>query len=324
MTALRRAGRESPIALLLLLLAQAPELPAQPAFRTDEPVKFAADPSKGFHWDYFLLVPAAADRKGTTLLVVPNNTGNVDDDIRAHEKAALLTFDQARPIASELHLPVLIPVFPRPKSNWQIYTHALDRDVMTTEIKELNRLDLQLLAMIQHAKNAMGTGGFKAADKVLMMGFSASGMFVNRFVMLHPEAVAGAAIGSPGGLPMVPVKSRGEQSLRYPIGTDDLAQIAGAAPDLDELRKVKLHFFLGAEDDNDSVVYRDGFAKEDEDLVMRVFGRTVQERWAVCRKIYSEEKFANAEFVLYPGAGHKVTEAMTAGMLKFFRSILAR
>ncbi|MBI2923578.1 MAG: hypothetical protein HYY18_21190 [Planctomycetes bacterium] len=308
----------------LLLCLSAAKLRAQPAFKTDEPVRFAADPAKGFHWDYFLLVPAAADRKAATLLVVPNNTGSVDDDIAAHEKAALLTFDQARPIASPLNLPVLIPVFPRPKSNWQIYTHALDRDVMTTDIAELKRLDLQLLAMIQDAKAAMARGGFKSADKVLLMGFSASGMFVNRFALLHPKAVRGAAIGSPGGLPMVPLKSRDGSALRYPIGLSDFVEVTGAEPDLEEMKKVRLHFFLGADDQNDSVVYRDGFEKEDEDLILKVFGRNLQDRWALCRKIYAEEKFGNAEFVVYPRAGHKVTAEMTEGMLKFFRTVLAR
>jgi len=294
------------------------------ALKTDEPVRIPADPAKGFHWDYFLLVPATADRKGSTLLVVPNNTGKADDDIKTHEDAALLSFDHARPIASKLNLPVLIPVFPRPMSNWQIYTHALDRDVMTTGILELKRLDLQLLAMIEDAKGRMAGGGFKVADRILMMGFSASGMFVNRFALLHPEAVRAAAIGSPGGLPMVPVATLAGQPLRYPIGTADLAGISGARPDLEELRKLKLYFFLGADDDNDSVIYRDGFEKEDEDLVMKIFGGPLKDRWAVCRKVYADEKFGNVEFVLYPRAGHRVTEEMTEGILTFFRSALAR
>ena len=31
-----------------------------------------------------------------------------------------------------LKVAVLMPVFPRPKTDWQIYTHALDRDALMT------------------------------------------------------------------------------------------------------------------------------------------------------------------------------------------------
>jgi len=41
--------------------------------------------------------------------------------------------------------------------------------------------------------------------KILLEGYSASGMFVNRFVMMHPELVKTFSASHCGGWPMVPV-----------------------------------------------------------------------------------------------------------------------
>ena len=114
-----------------------------------------------------------------------------------------------------------MPVFPRPATDWKIYTHALDRDAMLTDKKEYARFDLQLVAMIDDARARLKKDKLKFDKSVLMTGFSASGMFANRFVFLHPDRVKAAAIGSPGGWAIAPVANYKEKTLRYPIGTGD-------------------------------------------------------------------------------------------------------
>ena len=193
---------------------------------------------------------------------------------------------------------------------------------MLTDIKELNRLDLQLVKMIEDARETMEKGGIKTEQKVLMMGFSASGMFTNRFALIHPEMIKAAAIGSPGGIPMVPVKTLQGVQLRYPIGTADFETITGSPLNTAALSQIPLYFFLGDKDNNDSVVYRDSFEQEDEDLIMKYFGKTLQERWEVCKKAYEESNFRNTRFVLYPGIEHKITNQMIEDLIKFFGDAL--
>lgn len=60
--------------------------------------------------------------------------------------------------------------------------HALDRDALTTEIEGLKRIDRQLISMIDDARERMKQKGLVLNEKVLMAGFSASGMFVNRLL----------------------------------------------------------------------------------------------------------------------------------------------
>src|SRR2546425_366895 len=83
--------------------------------------------------------------------------------------------------------------------------------------------------------------------------------FTNRFAMLHPERVKAAAFGSPGGWALAPIPSWKGKSLRYPIGTADFEAVSGAKLDLERLKKVPLFLFMGSEDTNDSVVYRDSY-----------------------------------------------------------------
>ena len=286
-----------------------------PNFRVD------AVPEKGFSYPYYLHIPPnLRDRKARsrihTLLVVPNNTGQPNDDLAIHESKVKYKMFQAGIVFSRLELPILMPVFPRPKKHWKIYTHALDRDTMITGKKEFRRLDLQLASMIKHARERLRAEEVQVEERVLLYGYSAAGMFVNRFSFLHPKQVKGVAAGSPGGWAIVPVKEYRGRNLKYPIGIGDLRGVSGQPPNLDALRKIPMFIFLGDQDDNDSVVFRDGYEQEDEELVFELFGKTPVERWEISKTLYKKSGM-NARFKLYPEIGHKVSPEMVKDILGF-------
>lgn len=76
--------------------------------------------------------------------------------------------------------------------------------------------------------------------------------------------------------------------------------------------------FLGGEDDNDSVVFRDSYEEEDEGLIFALFGKTPVERWGISKTLYGESRL-DAEFRLYPNVKHTVTKEMMEDILAFFR-----
>jgi dienelactone hydrolase len=275
-------------------------------------VKIEAQADKNFAYPYYLYVPPAlrnAKAEMHTILVVPNNTGVLNDDFSVHETDVKKRMAQNATMASLLDVAVLMPVFPRPKTDWKIYTHALDRDALVTDKKEYQRFDLQLLAMIDNARAKLETEGLKFDRRVLITGFSASGMFANRFTFLHPTRVKAAAIGSPGGWAISPAASYKEKTLRYPIGTGDFKTVAGAKLDLKNLRKVPLFVFMGDQDDNDSVVFGDSYEETDKDLIFALFGKTPIERWGISKSLYEQNKL-QAEFKLYLNIKHTVTAQM--------------
>jgi dienelactone hydrolase len=253
-------------------------------------------PAPGFRWPYLLLAPRSAD--ATTLLVIPNNTGFHSDDLELLRASATCELSREVAMADRLNVAVLVPMFPRTP---EVYTHALSRDALATTTPEIARVDLQLIAMIDHARSILGEG---IRPRVLMSGFSASGSFTGRFAMLHPERVLAAAIGSPGGWPLAP-----SVEWTYPVGVSDVPALTGAKVDLAALRKVSLFLFLGDQDENDSVPFRDSFTAEDEALLMKQFGTTPVARWDASRRLYEVAKL-RATFKLYPGVAHQISQEM--------------
>ena len=305
-----------------ILFAAAATLGQNTANSSPEILKVEPRPTEGFAYPYYLYVPKAVRepeglKKKHTLLVIPNNPGKLNDDLNVHEEDVKRRIRNNAQIADKIGIALLIPVFPRPQSSWQIYTHALDRDSMLTSKKELARFDLQLLAMIDDAHARFAAQKLKFDERVLVLGFSASGMFANRFTFLHPKRVKAAVVGSPGGWPIAPVAFFKEKKLRYPIGIDDFQLVSGKKIDMKSLRKVPLFMFMGSEDDNDSVVFRDSYEKEDEELIFALFGKTPVERWEISKNIYRDNKL-NAEFRLYPNVKHEVRKEMIEDILAFF------
>ena len=91
-----------------------------------------ANPEKGFHAAYFLLVPASTHgimKTGAVpIAVAPNNTGKTSDDIAFHEERAIKRLKRNGKPAALFRTAMLVPAFMRPKAHRKIYTHALDRD----------------------------------------------------------------------------------------------------------------------------------------------------------------------------------------------------
>lgn len=283
-----------------------------------------ASPSNGFSYPYFIYVPPALrDAKEAkvkqTILVLPNNTGKIDDNMKVHEDYITRRTGQYTDVASKLGVIVLVPVFPRPETDWKIYTHALDRDSLITDKKEYKRFDLQLIGMIDHARRSLGRDKIKTDKRVMMMGFSASGMFSDRFAFLHPNRVKAAAVGSPGGWPIAPAGAYNDKKLRYPIGVDDLKAVSGRGLKMSALRKVSFFVYMGDKDDNDSVPFGDGYEEADKELIFELFGKTPVERWEISKKLYQDNKL-RAEFKLYPGIKHTITKEMMADIMAFLQA----
>ena len=235
------------------------------------------------------------------ILVEPLSDGKGNNDFGFHDKAAFQLIKNRKWIAEKLGTPLIVPVFHRKQDNF--YTHALARNVMLRRHGNFNRLDLQMLAMIDDLRNKLSESNLETYDSILMMGFSASGMFTNRFVMMHPERIIAASIGSPGGWPMVPVTKFNNVQLTYPVGVGDFEMVLQKPFNLEAFKKVPQFFYIGSEDKNDSVPYTDSFEPRESQIIMNHFGKTPISRWANAKGIY-EEVTPNSIFVIYPNIGH--------------------
>ena len=281
------------------------------------------NPEKGFHNDYILFIPKGTPlNQKTYLLVEPNNTGKISDSMDIHKQYAIdlaSVSSVGNNIATELKIPLLVPIFPRPESQPLMYTHALDRDVMLEKSPQLKRLDLQLLEMITDAKRILMAMNILVAPKFFMNGFSASATFTNRFSFIHSEKIKAIAIGGFNGELIFPQTEKNGIKLNYPIGINDFQKLFSKKFNIDVYQSIPQFIYMGKLDDNDAVQFDDAYDDKERKIINDNIGRTVQERYVECQKIYQENKITPI-FKTYETVGHWTTSDVNLEVIKFFMS----
>jgi hypothetical protein len=292
--------------------------------KRDTLIRVEANPENGFNFAYFIFIPSKTEFN-TTLLIQPNNTGYPNDTLTIHEddaqKVASNKYYLGNYTSRKLGIPLLIPAFPRPKSEWRIYTHALDRDAIIAK-GEIERIDLQLISMINDAELQLFKFGIHIDQKVFLTGFSASATFINRFALIHPEIIKGYAVGGVNGIVMLPTDRIKGEELPYPIGISDFEVLFKKNFNLNEFAQIPQYIFMGENDNNDAVDYDDAYEDSERSKIHLLLGiNMMPERWENCQKIY-ETCSINAVFKTYPNIGHKKYEIIKDDVVSFFSTIL--
>ena len=296
-------------------------------FQKDSLLIISKDPKKGFYNDYILFIPKGMPRnKELFLLVEPNNTGKITDSMEVHKKHAIALASVSsvgNNISTELHIPLLVPIFPRPASKELTYTHALDRDVMLEKTPELQRLDLQLLAMVKDAKALLSKMNVPLAEKFFMNGFSASATFTNRFSFLHPEKIQALAMGGFNGELMLPQKQINGVALNYPIGSNDFEELFYQKLNLEAYRSIPQFIYMGKQDENDAVQFDDAYSQQERDIINAHIGNNVQDRYVKCQQLYKENGIQPV-FKSYENIGHWTTADVNLAVIYFFMAQASR
>mgnify|MGYP000176844577 FL=1 len=168
--------------------------------------------------------------------------------------------------------------------------------------------DTVLLSMIDEVR-----ARYPVQDKCIMQGFSGGAHYTHRFLMAHPQQLAGASIGAPGIVTLV------DDRHDWLIGTRDFAEIFGNAPDLDAIAKVPVQIAVG---DQDTATWEitmrpgDGWwepgAEWQQDATRIVRAQTLRDNL--------ESLGCDVDFTLVPGVGHE-TEAFWPPAQKWMASL---
>ena len=292
----------------------------------DDILQVEAQASEGFNFPYYLFIPSGIDKnKQVHMLVEPNNSGMVSDDLEVHRAKALrfVKRSHANRMARRLGVPLLVPTFPRPRPethSWA-YTHALDIDTLEIEEGKLKRVDLQLTAMIKHAQELLRINGFAVKDRIFIHGFSASAKFCNRYSYLHPEMVKAAAAGGVNGLPTLPVREWNGYELPFPIGIAGIERFASKPFDEKAFMQVAHFIYMGSSDRNDTLFSREAWREEEADIIRKALAaeKMMPDRWELSRKIYRQQKLP-AQLVTYNGVGHSIKSQMLDDVINFFKA----
>jgi len=241
-----------------------------------EPTLVEANPGAGFNYPYYLYAPSRpSDSDPGSILVQPNNSGRTTDEFETQRQSAQNRIEGgiSRTVSDRLSVPLLVPVFPRPQSDpvdWRHYVHALDRQTMQISDGPLERLDLQLLRMVDHARDLLSERSYAVDDQILLNGYSAAGNFVDRFAVLHPDRVRSVTAGGLNGMAMLPLEEAEGHTLEFHIGIADVEELTGEAVDLDALDEVDQFLFMGGQDGNDTIPYDDAWSEEMRKIALGV------------------------------------------------------
>jgi hypothetical protein len=286
-----------------------------PENATDGPTLVEADPERGFEYPYYLAVPDRAGGERRPIMVEPHNVGGPIEEFERHRELAGERAREGfgRRVADELGAPILVPVFPRPIEepvDWTHMVHMLCARTMAIEEGPLERVDRQLLAMVEDARERLADRGVSVPADVLLNGFSSAAAFVNRFAALHPDRVRSVTAGGINGLPILPRETAdlgelGERPMRYPVGVADVPELTGEPFDEAAFRDLHQFVYMGGDDDKDALLYPDAWTDPElRGIAIFTYGEDVhEERFPHGRDVY-EAADVNAVFRTYEGVGH--------------------
>lgn len=139
--------------------------------------------------------------------------------------------------------PILMPIVPHDKT-YTPYYQQLSRDCFTDELagkREFERIDLKYLDCIQDAKDTLRKlTGKRVTDKVFINGYSSSGVFAQRFALIHPEVVDKCCVGGSAGSIPIP-----EKNIGYPVGIADFKELFGKEFNEEAYKNIEFAYYVG-------------------------------------------------------------------------------
>ncbi len=196
---------------------------------------------------------------------------------------------------------------------------GFSRDMVTPEDLEAY-LDLhtQYLAMIDDARARLNDAGWNLEEEVFLKGFSASGMFVNRFTTMYPERVR-AVFAAAFFYPVFPSDTLEDHTITYPLGTADYDELFGIDFDLEAYQEVPKLYYIATKDPLDTMyehVY--GYHLDQVAIVDDVIGEGhFLDRYEAVIKTY-HELGGNAIFMLGIDMNHSMTSRHFDVVVRFF------
>ena len=319
-------------------------------------VKVPAMPEKGFNFPYYIRIPSTkymtennGDKRYIMFDMVNSGVSNMQTAEAYVKKALLQQTTFSVKVSEKLWAPLIMPVIPRSHVHYYdknnelnaIYEHAFDRDtaflneILTSSAGGVVRagyeklglraddfvnLDEQVLAMFEYATHYLNTYSQQVEqEQMFMAGFSASGTFVDRVSMLHPDKVKAVASGATLDDMMLPLSEYNGEKLVFPIGIADYEALTGKTFQIKDVNSMAKVVFMGAEDQNDTLAegFSDSYSATERKIVGNAFGFHLLQRAQLLIQLYAEAG-GEAKFIIEEDTGHFVSQQMIDYLVRFF------
>lgn len=265
-------------------------------------------------YDWFTYVPKSIKKENKNYILVYSTGGLSDYDQNTEAIMSVALFLQQR---AEMHkFILLLPSIPNTSVEPYIYTIAVSEQVFYDTTDEFRkRPDLKVNQMIDSLTDDLTKDGYTVHDKAFFEGFSAGGMFVQRYTLLHPERVQAVGGGQCGGgltLPakkyVNPISNWNGFTMDWAVGVNNLASLVGGELNFYRYKQVPHLIYIGDQDINNSHLEMpsEGFWTEDQfNFCHEVFGDTDPIRLEK-QCSFMDDLGCNFTFNLYPGYDHGI------------------
>lgn len=270
--------------------------------------------ANGSMFPYILVYPKTIN-ENCELIVDTLNTLDIHST-KDRATTAIYGVDQIGSyVRSEINAPMLYVYVPRENENEPYYQH-LARECFTSDDLKYPRVDLLVKHSILDAqKKLKSISGKEASDKIVLKGYSTSGVFAQRFAEIHPEIISKAIIGAATGSIPIPTSD-----LEWPEGTRDFEELFGKKFDKESYKKIEFAYYVGEleakdksnrKDENGNIVsthdmsYLTESVPEDVGIKYRaMFGINLNERFKNAVDWYKQHGYKIISKI-YKGADHR-------------------
>ncbi len=261
----------------------------------------------GYNIPYILVMPKVLN--DNTLLSVEVNNLETDSQEELINNGLLTARHLAKTLEG-LNSPILVPIIPSVKGGIP-YFQQLSKECFELSSNEvLYRIDLQVKNIIEEVKAKISTK-VDINDKIFLNGYSASGVFAQRFALLHPELIDTLCVGGASGSIPIP-----NNQLEYPLGIKDIVNITGVNFNYDDYLKIKFRYYVGSLEDKRKSSRKDEFGEFAPMHDMSYFERSVPSQVGLLqRKLFGKNIFerAKAEIEIMQKLGIDITQIIFEG-----------
>ena len=275
-----------------------------------------ADESIIYDWYYY--VPQSLNINETHDILLIINGG--DWDYQENTEVAELIVGGWVQFAEENGIILICASIPRGytdlSTGYSHYTSAIPISSFYSDIEALHyRPDEKVNQMIDKLSEDLLAEGFSIDSEILIWGFSHQAMFANRYILLHPDRVKAASIGSPGGYFTMPEEYYGTTALSWAIGIQNFTELTGKTFNKTAYKKVPQFVYIGNTDDNTHFMDDYGIDNDfwTDDLfyfINSTFGKFPPDRIQNQCTYLQNLGYNNISFSMYDGVGHEVTDEM--------------
>lgn len=205
-----------------------------------------SDKTEGFNFGYLLFIPGDVENQSRLIVEV--------DTIEASSygvtiKSALDTMDRINKTIKKTKYAIIIPIIPC-KSDQEKPYQQLSKECFSKETgHKYYRVDIQLIKMIADAKKRINQlTGKELQKKIFLKGYSTSGVFAQRFALLHPELIDSLCVGGAINFTPIPLSEINDQQLCYPVGVSDIEAISGIKFNEEKYKEIKFFSYILAND----------------------------------------------------------------------------